>query len=377
LRNEPPSLFGSDLDSSVPFGRRSRWADGAPTMVVALFALPALAALINNAPRPPLVLLRSAVSSTQMSLNFWQAKAAKAHAILEIQEAALDELQEREALLLAQLRAEDERARTQLEAQRQQQLSAVLPAPAASVTTARVKMLEQEVDELVAAQSELVALLEAQTDASNAQLADAERTREIDLQRTAAFWVDRVSRAQAAASAEPAMARAPAAASAAVALEARVASLEEQLSASEQSEAAGLLALQSQALQAETELQRTAAFWIAKLEAVKAEAAAATQQARAVASAQQSLAELRTRESLGVLPSAVTGTPEHGEFKANVATQEETASTGAEPAEAASDAVHASSERAGDAAAVPMAEPTPLPEEDNALVKWMRERRRK
>jgi hypothetical protein len=67
-------------------------------------------------------------------------------------------------------------------------------------------------------------------------------------------------------------------------------------------------ALEDQALKAEQQLQRAAAFWVAKLADVRAQHAALLAASEANASAQRSLADDRLRQLGAVAPAAASGT---------------------------------------------------------------------
>jgi len=236
--------------------------------------------------------------------------------------------------------------------------------------------------ERLARQSATVAAaagLQEELEASRRALSAAQMAREVDIQKVAAFWVAKLASereaatkatafwvaaaereatalteaisaaaaANSAPSSEAIMAEASAAAAAAAAtptvaaavgssdksreerlqalvesLEAEVAGLEEDYEdISErlmvQSETMTMAsarldeladALEDQALKAEQQLQRAAAFWVAKLADVRAQHAALLAASEANASAQRSLADDRLRQLGAVAPAAASGT---------------------------------------------------------------------
>ena len=182
--------------------------------------------------------------------SFWQAKQSQARYEIEKKSALLDELMEREQVLIDQLFA----------AKPVSGLAEAAPAAADP-------NLQLELDE------------------ARAALAASEQQREIDVQKTAAYWLEEIKslRGKLGAEAAPAAAEAaPAAADPNLQLEldeARAA-----LAASEQ--------------QREIDVQKTAAYWLAEIKSLRGKLGAAEATAAAAASATEAAAAVAWQQGV-------------------------------------------------------------------------------
>lgn len=130
-------------------------------------------------------------------------------------------------------------------------------------------------------------------------LEEATLLREVDVQKVAAYWLDKVAALKAElVSAREAVGTPGADVEGPNALEARVLSAESNVDLLAQ-------ALESKTLQAEQELQKVSAFWIERLRAAEVQASAQVAAATTAASAQQSLAELRSPGPTGTSTAAM------------------------------------------------------------------------
>ena len=248
--------------------------------------------------------LRPAMSADDALGNqFWSSKTAATRFKLNLELSALDEMQEREQMFMTFLQKEHENTRL-LEAQLEEtkrQLSAAPVAPALAAAESPAAALAPAG---TAANADEVTSLKAELKAMHEKVAEVEMKREVEVQQVAAFWLAKLARAgeKAAGAAPPAPPPAPPPSPPepmikrsdldAVAQE-RIAALENEIDTLEadydtitdrlevQAETIMLAntrldevaaALEAQAAKAEEQLQRTAAFWIERNAALKAEA---------------------------------------------------------------------------------------------------------
>lgn len=266
----------------------------------------ALLAAACSAPLAP----RAAAHGARMCDSYWQSKASRLQVAFSLDEAMLQEMEEREAILLERLQTAADRNSAllaELAAARETSVSAPsLPAPATPVGDDKtVAQVQAEAESSGAFLLTKLSEVQAEADALREKLAEAEIKQQLTAASApSALGIDGGGAAKGSAL-EAAQARIGQ-------LELEIDGLEEDYEAlTERLEvqaetitlANGRLdevaeALQSQALQAERQLQQTAAFWIQRVTAARLEAAEAPRLRAALSAAEQRLESATRAQAL-------------------------------------------------------------------------------
>lgn len=241
--------------------------------------------------------------------GYWQSKSAMAKLKVEQELMALDEMEEREQMYLGHLRQEREKVNMlQEQISSLQQLCAAAEAKAlvAAPSAPAISATSSDADKAE------IASLKAELQAMREKVEEVEMKREVEVQKVAAFWLEKLSKAgeKAAGPPSPPPPPPPPAISTSdldAKAQERIAALENEIDQLEeefdtitdrlevQAETIMLAntrldevgaALDAQALQAEEQLQRTAAFWIERNAQLKSKASQAEALRAALAAAE-------------------------------------------------------------------------------------------